>query len=127
MELLLSWLLLGVSPIVLGNPDAKRLYDDLLSNYNRLIRPVGNNSDRLTVKMGLRLSQLIDVVSINFIENFKIYTLFVDYFIRSSNILPNFLFDNYFSYFCPIDCNFCYFFNEVQIPFVHVFNIFVKS
>lgn len=46
-----------------ANPDAKRLYDDLLSNYNRLIRPVGNNSDRLTVKMGLRLSQLIDVVS----------------------------------------------------------------
>lgn len=49
-----------------ANPEAKRLYDDLLSNYNRLIRPVGNNSDRLTVKMGLRLSQLIDVVS-NFI------------------------------------------------------------
>jgi nicotinic acetylcholine receptor, invertebrate len=48
----------------LANPDSKRLYDDLLSNYNRLIRPVGNNSDRLTVKMGLRLSQLIDVVSI---------------------------------------------------------------
>lgn len=47
-----------------ANPDSKRLYDDLLSNYNRLIRPVGNNSDRLTVKMGLRLSQLIDVVSI---------------------------------------------------------------
>lgn len=48
---------------ILGNPDAKRLYDDLLSNYNRLIRPVGNNSDRLTVKLGLKLSQLIDVVS----------------------------------------------------------------
>lgn len=48
-----------------ANPDSKRLYDDLLSNYNRLIRPVGNNSDRLTVKMGLRLSQLIDVVSTN--------------------------------------------------------------
>lgn len=47
----------------MANPEAKRLYDDLLSNYNRLIRPVGNNSDRLTVKMGLRLSQLIDVVS----------------------------------------------------------------
>ncbi|XP_066584851.1 acetylcholine receptor subunit alpha-like 1 [Prorops nasuta] len=44
-----------------ANQEAKRLYDDLLSNYNRLIRPVGNNSDRLTVKMGLRLSQLIDV------------------------------------------------------------------
>jgi nicotinic acetylcholine receptor, invertebrate len=52
--------------IVKANPDSKRLYDDLLSNYNRLIRPVGNNSDRLTVKMGLRLSQLIDVVSFSF-------------------------------------------------------------
>ena len=46
-----------------ANPDAKRLYDDLMSSYNRLIRPVGNNSDRLTVKMGLKLSQLIEVVS----------------------------------------------------------------
>lgn len=66
MELLLTFILfvLGGLPQVLANPDAKRLYDDLLSNYNRLIRPVGNNSDRLTVKMGLRLSQLIDVVNI---------------------------------------------------------------
>ena len=48
-----------------GNPDAKRLYEDLLidNGYNKLIRPVGNNSDKLTVKLGLRLSQLIDVVS----------------------------------------------------------------
>ena len=46
----------------LANPHAKRLYDDLLSNYNRLIRPVSNNTDKLTVKLGLKLSQLIDVV-----------------------------------------------------------------
>ncbi|GBN38656.1 hypothetical protein AVEN_214449-1 [Araneus ventricosus] len=46
-----------------SNADAKRLYDDLINGYNALIRPVGNNSDRLTVKMGLKLSQLIDVVS----------------------------------------------------------------
>ena len=50
---------------VSSNPDAKRLYDNLLKKggYNKLIRPVGNNSDKLTVKLGLRLSQLIDVVS----------------------------------------------------------------
>ena len=50
--------------MVRANPDAKRLYTDLLVNngYNKLIRPVGNNSDKLTVKLGLRLSQLIDVV-----------------------------------------------------------------
>lgn len=44
-----------------SNPDAKRLYDDLLSNYNRLIRPVSNNTDTVLVKLGLRLSQLIDL------------------------------------------------------------------
>lgn len=47
---------------VTGNPDAKRLYDDLLSNYNRLIRPVSNNTETVLVKLGLRLSQLIDLV-----------------------------------------------------------------
>lgn len=47
-----------------GNPDAKRLYDDLLSNYNKLVRPVINVTDALTVKIKLKLSQLIDVVSI---------------------------------------------------------------
>lgn len=46
-----------------ANPDAKRLYDDLLSNYNRLIRPVANNTDKLTVWLGLRLAQLTEVVS----------------------------------------------------------------
>ena len=61
-----------------GNPDAKRLYDDLLSNYNRLIRPVANNTDKITVKMGLKLSQLVDLVNIiniyyisNLIKNIK--------------------------------------------------------
>ena len=70
------------------NPDAKRLYDDLLSNYNRLIRwvfclltlrasvrscnytfrPVANNTDKITVKMGLKLSQLVDLVSFFFLK-----------------------------------------------------------
>ncbi|KAE8743093.1 hypothetical protein FOCC_FOCC011339 [Frankliniella occidentalis] len=64
----MGWLLAALLVAVMlcvgrgaANSDAKRLYDDLLSNYNRLIRPVGNNSDRLTVRMGLRLSQLIEV------------------------------------------------------------------
>ena len=49
--------------VTMGNPDAKRLYDDLLSNYNKLVRPVENTSDHLTVRIKLKLSQLIDVVS----------------------------------------------------------------
>ena len=43
------------------NPHAKRLYDDLLHDYNRLIRPVPNFTETLTVRLGLKLSQLIDV------------------------------------------------------------------
>ena len=44
-----------------ANPDAKRLYDDLLSNYNKLVRPVVNVTDAVTVRLKLKLSQLIDV------------------------------------------------------------------
>ena len=51
-----------------GNPDAKRLYDDLLSNYNKLVRPVVNVTDAVTVKLKLKLSQLIDVVSWNWFD-----------------------------------------------------------
>ncbi|XP_028176600.1 acetylcholine receptor subunit alpha-like isoform X1 [Ostrinia furnacalis] len=61
---LLLTLLLAVARVSAGcggNPDAKRLYDDLLSNYNKLVRPVLNVSDALTVRIKLKLSQLIDV------------------------------------------------------------------
>ena len=44
-----------------ANPDAKRLYDDLMSNYNRLIRPVSNHTEQITVKLGVRLSQLVEL------------------------------------------------------------------
>lgn len=64
-ETLRAWILsaLVVHSAVGGNPDAKRLYDDLLSNYNKLVRPVVNTSDVLKVCIKLKLSQLIDVVS----------------------------------------------------------------
>lgn len=55
-------ILLKLCAYTKANPDAKRLYDDLLSNYNRLIRPVSNNTETVLVKLGLRLSQLIDLV-----------------------------------------------------------------
>ena len=74
--LLMSWLIVqelflvcppcdarSTTVINAGNPDAKRLYDDLLSNYNKLVRPVVNTTDALQVMIKLKLSQLIDVVS----------------------------------------------------------------
>lgn len=65
-KLLRAWILSALvvqHGAVAGNPDAKRLYDDLLSNYNKLVRPVVNTSDVLKVCIKLKLSQLIDVVS----------------------------------------------------------------
>jgi len=50
--------------LVTANPDAKRLYDDLLrkKKYNKLMRPVRDHNNNLTVTINLKLSQLIDVV-----------------------------------------------------------------
>merc|ERR1719264_296782 len=58
---LLAAALLCVGFVSGGNPDAKRLYDDLLSNYNKLVRPVVNVTDAVMVRLKLKLSQLIDV------------------------------------------------------------------
>ena len=55
-------LLFSVSACNCGYPDARRLHDDLLANYNKLVRPVINSTDVLSVEMKLKLSQLIDVV-----------------------------------------------------------------
>lgn len=54
-------LALALAAAAAGSRDAKRLHDDLLSDYNRLIRPVGNHSHKVTIVVGLKLSQLIDI------------------------------------------------------------------
>lgn len=43
-----------------------RLYDDLINGYNRLVRPVSYNVDKLTVHFGPKLTQLLDVVRASF-------------------------------------------------------------
>ncbi len=49
------------SKSLVANQDSRRLYDDLIGGYNRLVRPVGNNSEKLTVFMGIKLTQILDV------------------------------------------------------------------
>jgi len=61
LSYLALFLLVPAGLVLGGNPDAKRLYDDLLSNYNKLVRPVVNVSEAVTVRLKLKLSQLIDV------------------------------------------------------------------
>lgn len=50
-------------PLVIGMENANKLYEDLLSDYNKLDRPVDNISETLVVRFKLKLSQLLDVVS----------------------------------------------------------------
>lgn len=42
--------------------DEKRLTEHLFSNYNPTIRPVMKKGDNITVKFGLSLHQIIEVV-----------------------------------------------------------------
>ena len=53
-------------PDSLQGQHEKRLLNDLLNTYNLLERPVANESDPLTVRFGLTLQQIIDVVSFCF-------------------------------------------------------------
>ena len=57
-------LLLVITSPCSGNEHAKRLYEYLLreQGYNSIVRPVSNRTDKINVTLGLKLSQLIDVV-----------------------------------------------------------------
>lgn len=48
-------------PFIEGTKDASRLFEDLLSDYNKLVRPVDNTNDTVVVNFKLKLSQLLDV------------------------------------------------------------------
>lgn len=49
-----------------GGVYQRKLYRDLMVNYNRLERPVQNDSAPIVVELGLTLLQIIDVVSVRF-------------------------------------------------------------
>lgn len=45
-----------------SSEDAKRLLDDMLSNYNNLVRPVEKPTDTIKLFLGIKLSQISDIV-----------------------------------------------------------------
>lgn len=69
-----------------AHPAAKRLHDDLLSEYNRLIRPVGNHSHKVIIHLGLKLSQLIDIVSKQLFSILGHYFVIIYFFFSSCDI-----------------------------------------
>lgn len=61
-------------------PHEKRLLNTLLGNYNTLERPVSNESDALTVRFGLTLQQIIDVVRAFFRTHLLDYCMLLLFF-----------------------------------------------
>nr|CAD2202284.1 unnamed protein product [Meloidogyne enterolobii] len=43
--------------------EENRLFEDILADYNKLVRPVDENNATLVVRFKLKLSQLLDVVT----------------------------------------------------------------
>lgn len=60
-----AWLLFGFLEFLPteGNSDGRHLYDRLMHGYNPLVRPVESDSSPLNVSLGIKLTQLIDVVN----------------------------------------------------------------
>ena len=48
--------------VVSGGSHERRLLNDLSLNYNKLERPVAEESEALVIKFGLTLQQILDVV-----------------------------------------------------------------
>ena len=48
--------------VVSGGSHERRLLNDLSLNYNKLERPVAEESEALSIKFGLALQQILDVV-----------------------------------------------------------------
>ena len=55
----------------------KQLIDHIFEDYNSAVRPVINDSDAVEVKLGLTISQIIDVVCSSSKTRFFIGKLFI--------------------------------------------------
>lgn len=61
----------------MADENMKRLYVLLSHDYNKLVRPVNHNSQVVNVSINLKLSRIIDIVSIqNFVDCFIIQLSF---------------------------------------------------
>lgn len=61
---LLMYIFLAINsyiPRVNCSSAMKRLYEDLFTDYNRLVLPVANNKTKVTVNLGLKLGQILDL------------------------------------------------------------------
>ncbi|KAM7424512.1 hypothetical protein PAMA_000721 [Pampus argenteus] len=70
--------------VSLQSPNKERLYNNLMKSYNRMTRPVLNDSQPLTVHLGLSLMQIMDVDEKNQVltTNLWLQLLWDDYYLQ---------------------------------------------
>lgn len=49
--------------LIFGDEDARRLIEDLLIDYDTVVRPVVNQEDQIKLYLGIKLSQIADIVN----------------------------------------------------------------
>ncbi len=74
-------------PSIYSDNHSKRLLDYLLSNYDNVVRPVMHESERINVYLGMKLSQIADIVYNQLIYDYSIIFLMKNtYIIRMKEI-----------------------------------------
>jgi hypothetical protein len=53
----------GLANITADMPDEQRLFYTLMTGYEKAVRPIKKSSDAVVVKLGISLTQIMDIVS----------------------------------------------------------------
>ncbi len=53
----------GVANITADMPDEQRLFYTLMAGYEKAVRPMKKSSEAIVVKLGITLTQIMDIVS----------------------------------------------------------------
>uniref|UniRef100_A0A1I7WVI2 Neur_chan_LBD domain-containing protein n=1 Tax=Heterorhabditis bacteriophora TaxID=37862 RepID=A0A1I7WVI2_HETBA len=65
--------------VIWAGDHERRLYTKLADGYNKLARPVRNETEPVLVLLGLDYQQILDIVSVFIFQNFYIHSSFLLY------------------------------------------------
>jgi hypothetical protein len=63
----------GVTNITADMPDEQRLFYTLMTGYEKAVRPTKKGSEPVIVKLGITLTQIMDIVSKSIIAIFLVF------------------------------------------------------
>ncbi|KAK2160315.1 hypothetical protein LSH36_136g05020 [Paralvinella palmiformis] len=74
LRMTVVWIVLATLVGCEANPDAKRLYDDIImKHYDKNVRPTTNTSMSTIIRFGIRLAQIVDIDEVNQIMTLNLW------------------------------------------------------